>query len=447
VSGGRRLCSRPDDPLKVLHFSALDGNTGAGIAAARIHQALLACGVNSRFCVAHPAAALAGSFTPPISLVGRAVRRVRHALDRRVLASAARDCDYVLSTGASGIDMADVVRREQPDIVQLHWIGGNAFKLRSLTGLKVPVVWRMSDQWPFCGVQHLEPDPGAYSSPPKRVSASSNISEHVRYAKWGTYQTLERLVLVCPSRWLAQETRRSALLGQRQVEVIPTSCDTNLFSIKDRAACRSALGLPADKPLVLIGATSLGTRWKGLDLFVEAIKETNGMALGPGRKLAVVSFGQDVGALAQLRDDVERIHLGPVKDRRLMAILYGAADVFAAPSRMENLANTVLESLACGTPVVAFAIGGMPDMIDHQSNGYLAAPFDTDAFASGLVWSLSQRDSEALRVTCRQKVFDRFSIDQEIDLYLALYKRILGQRTQATEFAPARALPEQPLAI
>jgi glycosyltransferase involved in cell wall biosynthesis len=374
------------------------------------------------------------------------MRRLRHALDRRMLAPVARGYDYVLSTGAFGIDIGDVARREQPDIVQLHWIGGNAFKLRSLADVKVPVVWRMSDQWAFCGVQHLEPDPAAYCSPPARASAWSNISEHVRYAKWSTYQKLRRLVLVCPSRWLARETRRSALLGQRQVEVIPTSCDTELFGIKDRAACRSVLELPAEGPIVLIGATSLGTRWKGLDLFVEAAQKTSEKTLRDGRKLTVVSFGQDVGELARLRDQVDLIHLGPVKDRRLMAILYGAADVFAAPSRMENLANTVLESLACGTPVIAFAIGGMPDMIDHQSNGYLAAPFDSDVFARGLLWSLDHPDPASLRAICRQKVLDCFSIGQEIDGYLALYARLLGQRDEAAEFAPAQALPEQPLA-
>jgi glycosyltransferase involved in cell wall biosynthesis len=122
-------------------------------------------------------------------------------------------------------------------------------------------------------------------------------------------------------------------------------------------------------------------------------------------------------------------HLGHVTDRRLLSIIYNAADVFAAPSRVENLANTVLESLACGTPVVAFDIGGMPDAIDHKINGYLAAPFDTAAFAEGIQWCLAQRDRNEIRTACRKKVLTAFSRDQETDRYISLYERLLAARS------------------
>jgi glycosyltransferase involved in cell wall biosynthesis len=338
--------------------------------------------------------------------------------------------DYVLSTGACGFDIRKIMDDERPDIVQLHWIGGSAFRLTSLEGIRIPVVWRLSDQWAFCGVQHLEPDPSTYSRPaPRRAnwfSRRKNISEHVRHSKWVTYNTIDNLVLVCPSHWLASETRRSALLGNRPVELIPTSCDTELFSPKDRNACRAALGLSADKHIVLVGATSMGTHWKGLDLFVAAMEQLS--AGNPdGRALEVLTFGQDPFDVPQLKGSVDVSHLGPIRDRRLMSILYCAADVFAAPSRMENLSNAVLESLACGTPVVAFDIGGMPDMIDHKMNGYLAAPFSTADFAGGIRWALDQREREGVRVTCRQKVLNGFSVEQEIGRYIALYERLASR--------------------
>ena len=413
--------------MKVLHFSALDGQTGAGVAAARIHQGLLARGIDSRFCVVHPAAGLENAFTPTITITGRISRKAQHSLDNWMLRPLATGYDYVLSTGACGFDIGRIVDRECPDIVQLHWIGGNSFRLSSLAGIRKPVVWRLSDQWPFCGVQHLEPDATAYVSKPLRnpfwISTRKGLSEHVRHRKAAIYEQIDKLVLVCPSRWLASETKTSALLGSRPVELIPTSCDAALFSPKDRNACRAALGLPADKSIVLVGATSMATRWKGFDLFLAAIRQF--CERTPARAIEILTFGKDAFDAPLPKDLVHVWHLGPVRDRRLMSVLYNAADVFAAPSRMENLANTVLESLACGTPAVAFAIGGMPDMIDHRKNGFLAAPFSTAEFADGIDWALGQRSGENIRMVCRQKVLDGFAIDREVQSYISLYEKLL----------------------
>jgi glycosyltransferase involved in cell wall biosynthesis len=386
--------------------------------------------VESRFCVANPVVGLKNAFTPPITILGRAARRGQHALDRWMLRHAAAGYDYVLSTGACGFDIGKIVRAERPDIVQLHWIGGKTFRLWSMANVDIPIVWRLSDQWPFCGVQHLEPDPNTYVNAPRAVSwfnRRREVSEYVRHAKQGSYAKVASLTLACPSRWLASETKRSALLGQRPIELIPTSCDTDAFSIKDRNVCRTALGLSPRKHIVLVGATSMATRWKGPDLFVEAIQRLSAESSDP-RPLQVISFGKDAFDARLLSGPVEVTHLGPIKDRRLMSILYGAADVFAAPSRMENLSNAVLEALACGTPVVAFAIGGMPDMIDHQVNGFLAPPFETSEFAEGLRFTLQQRDRSDIRAACRQKVLNSFSREQEIERYVALYRRLLSAR-------------------
>jgi glycosyltransferase involved in cell wall biosynthesis len=423
--------------LKILHFSALDGQTGAGIAAGRIHQGLLARGVDSCFCVAYPAVGLKHAFTPNISLVGRGVRRVLRAWDERMLRPISIGYDYVLSTGRCGFDVGSIVERENPDVVQLHWIGGNSFRISSLTGIRKPIVWRMSDQWPFCGLQHLEPNADAYTAPPARHE-SGNLSEQVRGKKAQIYKRIDQLVLVCPSRWLAGETRRSALLGSRPIELIPTSCDTWIFFPRDRRMCRSVLGLPEDAAILLVGATTMATRWKGGDLFADAVAKFC-RSSRPEQRPHIVTFGSEPLQAAELAGLVEITHFGSVKDRRLMAILYGAADVFCAPSRMENLANTVLESLACGTPVVAFAIGGMPDMIDHEANGYLASPFDTADYGKGIGWSLDQRGREEIRETCRRKIAECFSLDQEIESYLRIYRGLCSAGSKDAAFEPRPA--------
>jgi glycosyltransferase involved in cell wall biosynthesis len=423
--------------LKILHFSALDGQTGAGIAAARIHEGLLARGVDSRFCVAYPVAGLKNAFTPNISLVGRGMRRVLRARDERMLRPISAGYDYVLSTGLCGFDIAEIVQKENPDIVQLHWIGGNSFRLSSLAGMRKPVVWRLSDQWPFCGVQHLEPDADTYTAPPAR-NGTRDISEQVRRKKAQIYKSIDQLVLVCPSRWLAGEAKRSALLGSRPIELIPTSCDTGIFFPRDRRMCRSVLGLPANAGILLVGATTMATRWKGGDLFADAVaKSCRGST--PADRPHIVSFGSEPLQAPELEGLVEITHFGPVRDRRLMAILYGAADVFCAPSRMENLANTVLESLACGTPVTAFAIGGMPDMIDHEVNGYLASPFDTADYGKGIGWGLAQRGRQQIREACVRKITGTFSLDQEIEGYLGIYRQLCSASSRVAALEPRPA--------
>jgi glycosyltransferase involved in cell wall biosynthesis len=415
--------------VRVLHFSALDGQTGAGVAAARIHEGLIARGIDSRFCVVHPSERLPNSFTPRLTPLARVLRKAQFAVDAWLVRRAPPQFDHILSTGAFGFSIRKIVERERPDIVQLHWIGWNSFRLATLAGIRVPIVWRLADQWAFCGLQHYEPRAQVYSAPPPRsanvLRPLTDISEHVRRRKAITYSRIGELVLVCPSRWLAAETRRSALLGNRQVELIPTSCDTDLFAVKDRNACRTALGLDPQKQIVLTGATSMSMKSKGLDLLIEAV---NRIRTETARSSAIqlVTFGQDAFDPQLVQTAIEVKHLGAIRDRRLMSILYSAADVFAAPSRMENLANTVLESLACGTPVVAFAIGGMPDMIEHRVNGYLASPFDTTDFGRGIAWALAQRGRAELQDRCRQKVLDSFSREREIDRYLSLYQTLLS---------------------
>lgn len=429
--------------MKILHISALDGQTGAGVAAARIHTGLIERGVASRFCVAYPSAGLKNAFTPRVTLARRLERAVRVAIDARLLAPHSRGYDYVLSTGFAGHDIRRIVESERPDVVHLHWIAGNSYRLATLAGICVPIVWRLSDMWPFCGIAHLEPDHTQYVYAPVTAGvwplSRDDLPERVRRRKRLLYAALPNLSLAVPSRWLMAETRRSALLGERPIELIPTSCDTSLFLPRDRRACRVALGLPLDAKLVLVGATSMATHWKGGDLLVKALEHL--AAADDTEGIRIVTFGKDPMEAPELSNKIGFDHIGQVRDRRMMSILYNAADVFVAPSRMENLANTVLEALACGTPTVAFAIGGMPDMIDHQVNGWLAPPFAPDRLAAGIKWAIGKAGNPAVRQAARDKILLNFSLDQELDSYMSLYERLRRTRRERADVeGPARAL-------
>jgi glycosyltransferase involved in cell wall biosynthesis len=223
------------------------------------------------------------------------------------------------------------------------------------------------------------------------------------------------------------EVKRSALLGSRNVSQIPTGCDTTLFSPKDRSACRKVLGMSLDKFVVLVGATSMGLHWKGFDLFVDAmIQVARDTGVKSAARIHVASVGDNPFQAPELNALVSTKHFGRLKDRRLMSVLYNAADVFVTPSRMENLSNAVLESLSCGTAVVAFDVGGMPDVIEHKRHGFLALPFDTSKLAEGIRWAMDRHGDERIREAARHKVLKEFSLKNEIDQYIDLYVGLLA---------------------
>jgi glycosyltransferase involved in cell wall biosynthesis len=422
--------------MKILHLSKHDGEFGAAIAAARIHAGLRARGLVSRFCVTDPLVGLEGAFSPTVTsnLVDRAEEVARRVMDRwlvRRYSGGSPGYQSVLSTGIVGFDIRKIVARERPDILQLHWIGGDSFRLGSLSGVRVPVVWRLPDMWPICGLEHYEPDSQRYVEPPRwGIHLSQpffDSSEFVRYHKQAIYRTIGQMRIVCASRWLMSEVKRSALLGSRDVSQIPTGCDTTLFSPKDRSACRKRLEMSLDKFVVLVGATNMRLHWKGFDLFVDAMAQVarnreSGSAVG----LHVASVGEDPFEAPELNALVSIEHFGRVKDRQLMSVLYNAADVFVAPSRMENLSNAVLESLSCGTAVVAFDVGGMRDAIEHKRNGFLASPFDTSRLAEGIRWAINRRNDEEIRDAARHKIQKEFSLKSEIDQFIDLYTRLIA---------------------
>jgi glycosyltransferase involved in cell wall biosynthesis len=178
----------------------------------------------------------------------------------------------------------------------------------------------------------------------------------------------------------------------------------------------------------------MSTRWKGLDLFVNAIVQVGrDPVIKSAVDIHVISFGKDPFQTSELNNLVSIEHVGQVKDRRLMSALYNAANVFVAPSRMENLSNAVLESLSCGTPVVAFDVGGMPEMIEHKSNGFLAEPFDTAKLAEGIRWAINRQGDEEVRASARNKILREFSLEKEIDQYIDLYSSLLASPDQFSE--------------
>jgi len=218
--------------------------------------------------------------------------------------------------------------------------------------------------------------------------------------------------------------RSSSLFKDRRVEVIPNGIDTDRYKPTDKNAARAAYNLPQDKHLILFSAFSATSdKRKGNQFLMQALEKMSLDGWGANTELVVVGaskpesppdLGMKVHYMGHLHDEISQI------------LLYSAADVLVAPSMQENLSNAVMESLACGTPVVAFDIGGMPDMIDHQVNGYLARPFEPDDLADGIMWVLENKDRHSmLSQSARQTVVERYTLQAVANRYLTLYQSIL----------------------
>ena len=398
---------------RVMHVAQSDREGGANRATYRLHRALCEAGVDSLLWTAHKS-------TNDSTVV--AAQRTRAAkLVSQLVAFANSRVPYVYPGGRSALFSTvqltygrfDQTFLEDVDIVCLHWIAGAFLKPSQLLRLGRPIVWQLWDAWPFTGGCHYPAEcrkfEGACGTCP--MLGSRNAIDLARLdfnARRRAYGDLD-LTIVSPSKWLAEQARRSALFRNRRIELIPSGVDLSIFHPHDKQMARDILGLPKEQKIILFGANAATTdRRKGYHLIPATMSRV--VASSVGNDVTLVVFGGP----QRLKRDVDEIfglptiHIGRLEDDVSLSLLYAAADVLVAPYLEDNLPFVILEALACGTPVVAFAAGGIPDAIDHEINGALAAIGNTDELARGIEWVLAEparhaRACRAARATAESR--------------------------------------------
>ena len=313
-----------------------------------------------------------------------------------------------------------------PDLLHLHWLGAGFLRVETLGRFDKPLIWTLHDSWAFTGGCHVPYDCTRYrhncgECPILGSRRSNDLSRWTWKRKARAWRNLN-LTVVAPSRWLADCARESSLFRNVRVEVIPNGLDIDAFRPADREQSRASLGLPQDRKIILFGAVhGSSDPNKGFQLLTQALQL---LAADRSDAMAVVFGSDDFPELPDL--PMPLVSLGTIHDDSVLAALYSAADVFVLPSMLENLPNTVLEAMACGTPCVAFRQGGVPDLIDHQECGYLAQPYDTGELARGIAWVLEDRRRHAeLARRARQKVVADFDLHGVAARYRALYHELL----------------------
>jgi glycosyltransferase involved in cell wall biosynthesis len=410
--------------MKIVALNETDIRGGAARASYRLHQGLQSLGVESQLLVREKLTQdpTVTALRSPWTKLGPRMNRLAYFPYRR------RRTDLFCSQWFPD-RIAPAIHRLAPDLIQLHWITNGFLRIETLARLARPLVWTLHDLWPFTGGCHypvaLEADvfcdrysQGCGKCPALGSRHLSDLSAHTWQRKAQAWKNLD-LHLVAPSQWLAQIAQAHPVLGRYPVHSIPLGLNLDRFTPHSPAQARQQLNLPPNTFLIGFGALGgVEDPRKGFDLLSKAL----GLLQGEGRSIALVVLGSDQ-APADLPYPV--YPLGVIRRDEDLAMAYSALDVMVVPSRQETFGQMVSESLACGTPVVAFKAHAMPDLIRHQQHGYLAQAFDSQDLAQGLEWMMASGGRSAqLRQAARQHALQHFSETLQAERYLDLYRRI-----------------------
>ena len=337
--------------------------------------------------------------------------------------------DTTFSINATPSLIENRIKNFNASVINLHWVGWEYLRIEELKTFKVPLVWTLQDMWPFTGGCHYSEECDRYTNscgacPQLRSGKDSDLSRWVWQRKAQAWHNLN-LTVVAPSSWIAKCASSSSLFKERRVEVIPFCLDTEKYKPIDQQKARELLNLPQDKQLVLFGALSATKdRRKGFHLLLPALQNLS--QSGWRDRIELVVFGSneptnppDLGFKAH--------YLGSLSDDLSLARVYSAADVMIAPSIQESFGQTGSESLACGTPVIAFDGTGLKDIVDHQQNGYLVRPFEIEDLAQGIAWVLEDKERHhKLCIQAREKAELEFALEVQARRYLSLYSELLA---------------------
>lgn len=412
--------------MRVVHISHRDSYGGAALAARRLHEGLHAYGIDSRMLVSKKI-----GNNPLIDQIDSGARhfawQLKKKLSRSLELLQRDDTTLFYSLNLFSNGAINRIQRIKPDLVHLHWVGGETLKIEDIARIECPIVWTLHDMWPFCGAEHLSFEHHARWMDGYNCSNRPNASRGIDWNRivwdrkiraWGK----RSIAAVCLSTWSQSCLEKSKLMDAKafgRSQIIPNGLDIENFTPRDVSISRKRFDLASSKPTLLFGAHQLDIPTKGVDLLQKALLD-----LKRRIDFKLVCFGR--GRFdAESFDDV--VQLGPIDDESDLSYLYSAADLTLVPSRMETFGLVAAESLACGTPVVCFDVGGLKDVVDHERNGYLAKPFSESDFRKGIEWCLSEGNRlEKLRLDARNKAMSTFSNTHVVERHIKLYSTLLG---------------------
>ena len=411
--------------MKILQINTDNASGGAGRAASRLHSGLKQLGNVSRMIVRTKSGLDDNIQTiPRTSIIGRGIEYLlKHYYHYGSFHYLYYPSMRVFLKHPWVLDA---------DVINLHNIHGNYFAYPCLPKLthKKPVVWTLHDMWGFTGhcsysftCQRWKT--GCGSCPDLEVYPQIRIdTTHLQWRIKSILYQRSILTIVTPSEWLLSLTRISPLLGSFQVRCIPNSVNTEIFRPLDRMSVRKAFDLPTDTFLLFYVSGKLQDKRKGNDLFISCMQKLASEL--PSINLAVVTVGEGT-ELWKEHIPFPVYPLGSISNDNILAACYSSVDLLVLTTRMDNLPNTLLESMACGTPCVSFNVGGVSEAVNHLETGYLAQAEAIDDLTIGITSFLHNNDLlEKCRLNSRLKAIQEFAIHIQAERYLELYQSIVN---------------------
>lgn len=351
-----------------------------------------------------------------------------------------KEIRFAFSPANSGIDISEHPLVQEAHIIHLHWINFGFLSIKSLEklfALNKPIVWTLHDMWAFTGGCHHSGDCEnfqdscgncvQYLKNPSPTDLSNKVwkQKNAIFSPTPALPNREGVSFIACSQWLANRAKNSSLLKDFSVKAIPNPLDTNLFSPQNKADARKKLGLPIDKKLILFVAAKVSVIWKGFNYFQESL-EILKTQTPHNQDIELVVLGEsDTDTIQKLPFKAHA--LGRISDVNQIVSVYSAADVFVTSSIQENLPNTIMEAMACGTPAVGFEVGGIPEMIEYPTTGFLAKYKSAESLAEGMKWVLFEASHAELSNNARQKVLNNYSERVVLEQYLEVYRSLVAQ--------------------
>jgi glycosyltransferase involved in cell wall biosynthesis len=433
---GQRAEHGTGTKLKVVHLCESDGGGGAALAAFRLHSALKFQQVDSTMLVGRKVSADENV----ASVVSPLRKKLHERLDRLPRTLLRTSNPTHISPAWIGSSAWRQATQADPDLVHLHWICKGFVGIEQLQKIRAPLLWSLHDMWAIAGGEHYVGDCTRYRdgyAPANRPAFERgfDLNRWIWLRKRHAWSSIPHLTLLPVSAWLAERARESALFRNRPIEVLHNALDAAVFRPGDRVAARNELGLPPAKPLVLFGAVD-GTKdaRKGFDLLTAALRTLR----SDGQQLELVVFGNGP-AQSQPELSFRTHYLGEIHDPVRLVSVYRACDAMVVPSREEAFGQTAMEALACGTPVAAFRVGGLPEIVAHKASGYLAKPFDVGDLAAGILWLLDAMGTPAgaeLAGTARRTIEEGFTLEVQARRCRKIYETALETARQGEPASP-----------
>ena len=417
--------------MKVLqiHSSDFSGGGGGTVAMERLHSSLRQSGVDSHIlCGRKTTESPHATATPKsrrLRIVENGVRKVSKELGLH-------DIHHLNTFFVKGLKVY-----QEADILHIHGTHGhfNYLALPSLTKDK-PAVFTLHDMWALTGHCVYSYDCerwkiGCGNCPYPKVHRRikrDNTRIEMKLKKW--VYNHANLTVVVLNKWMADKVSQSNLAHLPTCQ-IPNGIDVDTYQPLDPQQCRSLLGIPPHKKVLMFMALSLNDQRKGADLLLESLQR---LPASLKSNLVLLLLGDGGKALAEAAE-LETFDLGYVRNDRLKAIAYSAADLFVFPTRADNLPLVLQESMACGTPMVSFDVGGVPELVRHDQTGYLAQPESAEDFNNGIIQLL---EDDQLRNTlskqCRSIAVEEYSLALQIKRHIHLYGSVVSNVDYQSEY-------------